>query len=72
MRLSRLRPWRGCGSTVEKIGVAARATGFTVRHLGGTVAALFYQPLAAIRQRVGWLGRLRLGPLGFEPRTKGL
>ncbi len=72
MRLSRLRPWRGCGSAVEKIGVAAKDTGFTVRHLGGTVAALFYLPLAAIEQRVGWIGRFGLGPLGFEPRTKGL
>ena len=72
MRLSSVRSWRGCGSAVEKIGVAARATGFTVRHLGGTVVAVFRQPIAAIEQRVGWLGRFGLGPLGFEPRTKGL
>jgi len=38
---------------VEKIGVAAIATGFTVQHLGGTVAALFRQPIAAIERRLG-------------------
>ena len=72
MRLSSMRSWRGCASAMEKIGVAARATGFTVRHLGHTVAVLFRQPIAATEQRVGWLGRFGLGPLGFEPRTKGL
>ena len=72
LRLASVLPWRGSGSTVEKIGVAARASLFTVARLGSSVAAECCCRDTQCGQRVSTAGRCGLGPLGFEPRTKEL